>query len=432
MAVSGLISLSFLVLLAVLKIDLPNNEGAKLGGAALWDLINAYGISRQSDGWRKVGVVRAILGFGYALITLFGQTAQTVTTLGTGAYGLMYCISILAILLDPPSRTRIRLSIAGVIAAWVVGLASWALPPYVAALKEQEQILASSLPDRVVENRRVGYRISLPEGWTVLAKDNPILKAPDEGFVMADLDDKCYAMFVPKVDANTHDSSGAMAQRLARKEGDSTDAPFTSTEFMGRPGASLDRSFKSDGVPMRGVWTVTKRGWVYFALLAWYPELHERKAKPALSRLQNAFVITRPFADATLDGETLPAFMPKEALYPLAERVERENLTLAEYTFLVGRATSEGLTLLSASQQRTNNDLYSRAFSTLPQRERMVVAEYYSSVTKGTVGAPLQTQATALIKKAVGGLSSADQARLGDIATAAVQAWIAAHPSTAK
>jgi hypothetical protein len=430
MVASGFLMLSVLVLASSLKIQLPDQTKTQLSGGAIWDLITAFGLRKRTEGWRKFAIVRGLLGLLFGGSLLFSQATPTVTTLGQGVCGLVFSTAFLAILFNPPSRGRIRLGVAGATIAWVFLVGSSFLPPYLALLTERKQIRAFSLPDRIIENRQRGYRVTLPDGWKVLSRDNPILKPPEDGLVLADLDDKCLAMFLIKTDPNSSDPSAAMARRLSRKDGEVTEVAVENVQFMGRSGARLARSFKDEsGAPYKGYWTVVKSGWNYFVLWGWYPERSEQRAGPALLRLQEGFALVRPFADVASEGMDLPAFTPREALYPLLVRVDEDNLTAAEYAALTSRAATEGLALLSASEQKTNTEIYMRAFGTLAQNERKVVSAYYAALAKGTVDSALQAQGVALVRRAVGGLSPEDQALLGKISAAAVRAWLDSHPS---
>jgi hypothetical protein len=228
------------------------------------------------------------------------------------------CIG-LAILLagESPSKVRIWAGAAAVLTAWsgfitvdfVAGLAGYpssrdSEAASIFDLADGDRSETGRKPSELAgyisgigafEDDVIGVSIRFPQGWVLLAANNPIVKAPDAVMIAAHLQSRCLAT----LEASPADEGGSSADLLVGQMiiQQRTNEPSTKmlgrldVDFGGNPGVRVQTSWTKDGESFRGFTTACKAGSSYYFLTGWCVDQAYDEAFEEFQSLEQAFQI---------------------------------------------------------------------------------------------------------------------------------------------
>jgi hypothetical protein len=150
-------------------------------------------LKTKREGWRKTAIFRIVLGIAFYCIFIPLSERTATGYIGAGIT-LIESLAILALLAGPPpSRLRIRLSIAALV---LVVVSPFLVPIISALVAGQEQIRkirSAALPNREFADDKSGVKLVLPEGWVMLPKDNPYFNPPGANVILANPETDIFA-----------------------------------------------------------------------------------------------------------------------------------------------------------------------------------------------------------------------------------------------
>ena len=295
--------------------------------SAIADLVLAIGLFRGNQKFRGWGLARAVLGAVFILLTFLTSSAIFFQWV-PACFQFLMCAGIATLLAgESPSKLRVWAGAAAVLVAWS-GLITWDF--VFSFTRDQDPIVASeeSSPFEIVDSRNRpgrrrseldGYRLPvgafeddtlgvsfrLPNGWTLLAPNNPVVVMPEATVIAAHEQSGSFATFVveakdrktPSLDAHL----GKLLIKRTRTEPSTKQLGIEELQFGGQRARRARSTWISSGHEFRGFLTVCEAGSSYYALTVWTREENWPDAFLAFESLENAFQIsgTRPLATGT-------------------------------------------------------------------------------------------------------------------------------------
>jgi hypothetical protein len=407
------------------------NEGMTTG-TLLWNVIVAFGLSRGGDGWRTFACVRAglglLLGFGYAVEGRSGTYY--------GWLNALWCIGFLVLLCGKAtSRRRIigtTLVAGGQVAVFAYLLVGTILPEY----RVRWQIQAYSELTSKVADENLGYTVNIPSGWTVLKKDNPILKLPDAKVVAVNVRNGAFVAFLAEPAFADLRSPDDYLDQIEKTFTTGTSSQFrelrrTNTMLDGTIGRRAEALWQEAGEEYHGVFLVVRRGWFYYSLRGWSAKAFRSKAEASFSEMQAAVKISADPSDKFTDGflkglRSNNPLISQETGRRLVEAAMARSYTMMDIRQLIETAVEKGRPGLTRVEQGELDALYARAFTTLPDQEYRNLLSYYDKVNAGQKTDPTEAQtAEKLVLKGVRNLPESVQIRFQAIFSKMVEQGLA-------
>jgi hypothetical protein len=324
------------------------------------DLIVAVGLIRGNEKFRKWGLVRAMLGG--VVILLVALRAGLTTAPDAAAFSevsvstvwvviqlvfqFVFCVGIAALLWgDWPSKLRVGFGVAAVLVAWSGVFTTTAVLGFVAGLKENSAIARYSIPGGAFEDNRLGVSAKLPDGWTLLRKENTLAPVPDAAMIALHAKSGCFAALVVEPDAfgatSTSDYLTLVLQNRQTATPTLKEIDRYDVDFGGHQAKRLETSWTTDGQRFRGFSTACKAGHSYYLLVGWCLEGSLSKALSAYKSLEGVFEVgPRP---ATEPSEI--AVEPDEDFYELEFFIQEHKISGDGEQTIITRGLHEGATV---------------------------------------------------------------------------------------
>jgi hypothetical protein len=265
--------------------------------AMIWSFILALGLRRGGNGWRLFVCFSAEIGIlkGFEQSS-FGSAGRSDLCLGLSSATV--CIGILILLWgDNATSRRRKIGAALVLGALVATVAVLMFATILPEYRTRATIRAYALPAEIVSDSTLGYSIRIPSGWTVLKRDNPLLKFPRAKMVAADLRNSTFAVFLVEpadVRIQSVDDYFDRAQEAFKQNGAAQFLELGRTDVTidGKPARKLEAVWQQSGGEFYGMWLAARRGLFYYSLLGFSGKDFESRAQGSLANLQQAISLS--------------------------------------------------------------------------------------------------------------------------------------------
>ncbi len=403
-------------------------------GMAAWNLIVAVGLVRGGDGWRTFACFRAWIGILYGLSFVLDLTSYS--RIWYGCFNSLWCIGCLVLLMGTHASHRRRK-----IGAWMmagaqflilaVSMMTTVLPEY----RMRAAIRSYSVPDRSVSDSKLGYTITIPAGWTVLKKENPIVKLVDAKVIAVNVRSGAFAAFLTEpafAGIRSADEYLDQVEQGMRQQQSLGFAELGRSDIAvdGRRGRKANVTWRESGEEFQGSFAVVRQGWFFYSLRGWCTTAFKQRGTDAVKDLQEGIRISTE-ASEQFAVEVVKGMQAKNSL--ISDHAGAEVLrialartsTILEIRQLLEKAVEQGRPAMSKAEQSELDDLYSRAFSALPPDDNRTLLAYYAKVEAGTK--PNQTEAEnadALVMKGVNALPSPTRLRFRAVFSRMIEAGL--------
>ena len=269
------------------------------GFAIILDLFIGFKLLTSDNAplWKWITLVRAGLGavlVGVALMII----GPTVLFRLMGLMDMVFALSFFLLLLGQASRVRVAfgvvafvISVAGVAGLFVL---------ISRADSSKQQVLKYALPNRFFQDGTSGGRMHLPEGWVMLAPDNPIVPRPYASMIAVHPDSGSYATLViaqHRSDASLDTAlSAVLADQRQREpslvEGDRVYSPFGRLD-----GRKVAMTWKEKDKEFKGWITVARNGSYLIFLNEWCAADTHAKSEAQFAALERGASANEPQLD---------------------------------------------------------------------------------------------------------------------------------------
>jgi hypothetical protein len=404
-------------------------------GAQVWNVIVAFGLMRGGDGWRGFACFRAgvglLLGF-YSAFVMEGPTSPYY-----GWFNAVWCIGFLVLLWGKNASSRRRIVgtmlVAGAQFVMVThSLFATIIPEY----RLRSAIRSYSLPTKTVSDQDLGYAITIPNGWTVLKKDNPILNLPDAKMIAVNVGGGVFLAFLAELPTAGLRSPDNYLDQIEKRI---KDQPSTHFRELRRTDVLVDGSawrkaeveWQESGEELSGVFLAVRRGWLFYSLRGWSAKAFKSRAEESLLDMQRAVKISpeepnEKFTLGFIRGlQTKNPLITERVGRQLVEAASARNYTVTELSQLSETAVEKGRPGLALAEQNELDALYMRAFATLSGAERRTLSSYYDKLNAGQKVDPGEAQAAdILILKGVRNLPESVQIRFRTVFSKMVESGL--------
>lgn len=274
------------------------------------DFIVAAGLIRGKEKYRKWGLVRAVFGgvffvLGAFLSSLPGtESSPGISEISLASvpgwaellFQLVFCAGIAALLWgDWPSKRRVAIGVAAVLVAWSGIITTNVVTAFVTGFKENREFAKYAVASTSFEDDSLGVSVTLPDGWVLLTKDNPIVAVPQADMIAVHTRVGCFAALLIEPDifgAISPDGYLSLVfENRQKAQPGVKDLGRADVAFGGYHGRRLDTSWTHNGQQFRGFSVASKAGTSYYMLTGWCADRAYSKAFPQFESLVKAFQV---------------------------------------------------------------------------------------------------------------------------------------------
>jgi hypothetical protein len=290
---SGIIELLALAAITAQKLNTPSDARFTLGVAAVADLVLSVGLFRGNQRFRGWGLGRAAIGGAFLLISGIASGPSLAQGISLGFQVLM-CAGLVALLTgESPSRIRVGAGVAAVLIAWSGIITTESLAGFKRAVNEQREFAGYTIPAADFTDDKLGVSVTLPQGWALLAEDNPYVRLPDAAMIAVHDRSGCIAALLVEPDlVQTESVDGYLGLVLANRKQNSSslvELGRSDVNFGGNAGKRLETSWSAGGNGFRGFTTACKAGTSYYLLTGWCLDEYYETAFQEYQSLEAAF-----------------------------------------------------------------------------------------------------------------------------------------------
>jgi len=388
-------------------------------GSQVWNVIVAFGLIRGGDGWRAFACFRA--GFGLLLGFYSAFVMEGPSSPYYGWFNAVWCIGFLVLLWGKKASSRRRIVGTTLVAGGQVVLLAVSLFAIIPEYRLRSTIQSYSVPTKTVSDQDLGYVITIPSGWTVLKKDNPILNLPDAKMIAVNVRSGVFVAFLAELPTAGLRSPDNYLDQVEKRI---KDQPSTHFRELRRTDILMDGSawrkseveWQESGEELSGVFLVVRRGWLFYSLRGWSGKALKSRAEESFLDMQHAVKISpeepnEKFTVGFIRGlQTKNPLISERAARQLVEAASVRSYTVTEISQLVETVVEKGRPGLTPAERNELDALYMRAFATLSDAERRTLSSYYDKLNAGQKVDPSEAQtAEKLILKGVRNLPESVQ-----------------------
>jgi hypothetical protein len=362
-------------------------------GSQVWNVIVAFGLIRGGDGWRAFACFRA--AFGLLLGFYPGLVTEGASSPYQGWFNALWCIGFLVLLWGKKTNSRRRIVGAGLVAGGQFAILAFSLfTVMIPVYRLRSTIQSYSIPTKTVSDGDLGYSITIPIGWTVIKRDNPILNLPDAKMIAVNLRSGVFAAFLaelPTAGLRSPDNYLDQVEKRIKDQPSSHFRELRRTDILMNGGAwrKAEVEWQESGEELSGVFLVARRGWLFYSLRGWSGKAFKSRAEESFLDLQRAVTISpeepnEKFTVGFVRGlQTKNPLISERAARQLVEAASARSYTVAEIFQLIETAVEKGRPGLTTAEQNELDALYMRAFATLSDVERRTLSSYYDKLNAG-------------------------------------------------
>jgi len=380
-------------------------------------VIVAFGLIRGGDGWRAFACFRAGFGLLLGFYSAFGLSSPYY-----GWFNALWCIGFLVLLWGKKASSRRRIAGTTLVAGGQVALLAVSLFAIIPEYRLRSAIQSYSLPTKTVSDQDLGYAITIPSGWTVLKKDNPILNLPDAKMIAVNVRSGEFVAFLAELPTAGLRSPDNYLDQV--EKGIIKDQPSTHFRELRRTDILIDGSawrkaeveWQESGEELSGVFLVVRRGWLFYSLRGWSGKALKSRAEESFLDMQHAVKISpeepnEKFTVGFITGlQTKNPLISERAARQLVEAASARGYTVTELSQLSETAVEKGRPGLTPAEQNELDALYMRALATLSDAEKRTLSSYYDQLNAGQKVDPSEAQtAEKLVLKGVRNLPESVQ-----------------------
>jgi hypothetical protein len=361
-------------------------------GSQVWNVIVAFGLILGGDGWRAFACFRA--GFGLLLGFYPAFVTEGPSSPYQGWFNAVWCIGFLVLLWGKKASSRRRIVGTTLVAGGQVAILALSIFTIIPEYRLRSTIKAYSLPTKTVSDQDLGYAITIPSGWTVLKKDNPILNLPDAKMIAVNVRNGVFAAFLaelPTAGLRSPDNYLDQVEKRIKDQPSSHFRELRRTDILMNGGAwrKGEVEWQESGEELSGVFLVARRGWLFYSLRGWSGKAFKSRAEERFLDMQRAVTISpeepnEKFTVGFIRGlQTRNPLISERAARQLVEAASARSYTVAEISQLIETAVEKGRPGLTTAEQNELDALYMRAFATLSYAERRTLSSYYDKLNAG-------------------------------------------------
>ena len=355
-------------------------------GSQVWNVIVAFGLIRGGDGWRAFACFRA--GFGLLLGFYSAFVMEGAYSPYYGWFNAVWCIGFLVLLWGKKASSRRRIVGTTLVAGGQVVLLAVSLFAIVPEYRLRSTIQSYSLPTKTVSDQDLGYAITIPSGWTVLKKDNPILNLPDAKMIAVNVRNGMFVAFLAELSTAGLRSPDNYLDQVEKRI---KDQPSTRFRELRRTDILMDGSawrkaeveWQESGEELSGVFLAVRRGWLFYSLRGWSGKAFKSRAEESLLDMQRAVKLSPegPNTVGFIKGlQTENPLISERAARQLVEAALARGYTVAELPQLIETTVEKGRPGLTPAEQSELDALYLRAFATLSDAETRALRSYFEKL----------------------------------------------------
>jgi len=300
--INGVMGLLSLVVIATVGADFKGGSSSVV--VPFVDLVVASGLLRGKEKYRRWGLLRSIVGaFFFTVITL--ANGPSVNSVFIMVFQLAFCAGMAALLWgDWPSKVRVGAGVAAVLVAWSGIITTEFIAGFIKGFNEQRELARYSLQSAGFEDTRLGIKLRLPEGWSLLSKDNPLVKLPQAEMIVAHNSSGCLAALLVEPRNGVTDLDDYLSLVLKNRQQIASNVRELSrqdVQFGSSPGRRLETAWSQTGNRFRGFSTVRAVGRQFYLLTGWCVDGSYSNAIRQFESLEKAFEINIPVATESIE-----------------------------------------------------------------------------------------------------------------------------------
>jgi hypothetical protein len=199
---------------------------------------------------------------------------------------------------DWPSKRRVAVGVAAVLVAWSGIITSQAVTGFMAGLKQRREFqqMTTAGPGSVFEDTKLGLNLRLPDGWSILSKENALVEIPEATFVAVHEESGCIAALLvePRIiePGSLDEYLNLVLTNRQTAIPSMTETGRSDLDFGGNAGRRLETFWNDGDKKFRGFTTCCQAGWSYYLLAGWCVNDAYSNAFADFQSLERAFQIT--------------------------------------------------------------------------------------------------------------------------------------------
>jgi len=356
---------------------LPNQNGM-----LVWDLI--VSLALIGGKWRRFALFRVYASILWIALILLNRLDFVGVSLALFHALLVFGFCLLLHSKGALPRRRVWIGVVCVI----IAIAAKTFVPSIPELQARARISTWALDDRVFSDADNGIQITLPKGWRMLKRDNPIIPGGNARMIAANLGAGAFAMLiVEELPTGVQSLDHYLDLVFQAKHADLPDLVQIRRESAAMCGVQARRSVItwSQGTDKYSGWlTACRDGWRYVLLTGWSIAEVADTAGQSVDTLSKAVENTQRYAvKFAANIRKKQPWMSEANAAHIAKFVVEQGMDLQQMSEFMGKLDHQTFEALEATEQQELSALQQAAISALPANRSSRVKAIAGRIASG-------------------------------------------------